>query len=158
VVPRERRLLAALGPRKLELARDRFGGAVTLLADADSTRWTRERLGPTATLAVDQLLVLDEDPQAARAAARGVVGFLAQVGGYAAAFARMGFDEAAIREVSDELIDATVVWGDEDRVLDRIRHQEAAGADHVVLGPLPTPGAPDGLAVVERLAERLECV
>jgi probable F420-dependent oxidoreductase len=152
VVPRERRLLAALGPRKLDLAGERFGGAVTLLVNPAYTAWARKRLGGSPTLVADQMVVLDEDPEAARAAARGPLGFLATVPGYAAAFSRMGFGDSEIRELSDGLVDATVAWGGADRVIARLREQEAAGADHVVIAPL---GGPGELATVQRLAEAL---
>ncbi|GAA0940746.1 TIGR03620 family F420-dependent LLM class oxidoreductase [Pseudonocardia zijingensis] len=151
-VPRERRLLAALGPRKLGVARDRFGGAVTLLVNPGYTTWAREHLGAGATLAVDQLVVLDEDAESARGAAREVLGFLVTVPGYAAAFSRMGFTEADIRDLSDALVDAAVARGDVERVVARLREHEAAGADHVVVGPL---GGPGELETLERLAPRL---
>ncbi|MDN5919777.1 MAG: hypothetical protein L0I76_32545 [Pseudonocardia sp.] len=152
VAPRDRRLLAALGPRKLDLARTRFGGAVTLLVDPEHTAWTRTRLGPASTLVVSQMLVLDEDPHAARAAARAPLGFLSTVGGYASAFSRMGFDEREIRELSDRLVDATFAWGGVDAVTARLREQVAAGADHVVVSPVPSAGGPGELEVAARLA------
>ena len=148
-VPPQRRLLAALGPLKLDVARDRFGGAVTLLVNPAYTAWARERLGGGSTLVVDQMVVLDEDAAAARAAAREPLGFLAAVPGYAAAFSRMGFTDADIRELSDGLVDATFAWGGVDRVVTRLREQEAAGADHVVIAPL---GGPGEMQTVERLA------
>jgi len=151
-VPRDRRLLAALGPRKLDLARERFGGAVTLLVDPGYTAWARERVGGRATLVVDQMIVLDEDPQAARAAAREPLGFLSTVGGYASAFSRMGFSDDDIREMSDGLVDAVFAWGGVDRVVARLREQEAAGADHVVVGAL---GGRGELETAERLAPSL---
>jgi len=151
-VPRERRLLAALGPRKLELAGERFGGAVTLLVNPEYTAWARDRLGGDSTLVVDQLVVLDEDQQAAGAAARELLGFLAKVPGYAAAFSRMGFGDAEIGELSDGLVDATFAWGGVDRVLARVREQEKAGADHVVIGPV---GGPGELETLERLVPHL---
>jgi probable F420-dependent oxidoreductase len=154
-VPRERRLLAALGPRKLDLARERFGGAVTLLVNPAYTAWARERLGGGSTLVVDELVVLDEDPQAARAAAREPLGFLSTVGGYAAAFSRMGFSDTEIREMSDGLVDAVFAWGGVDRVVARLREQEAAGADHLVVAPLSTAVGPSELEIAERLAANL---
>lgn len=151
-VPRGRRLLAALGPRKLDLARDRFGGAVTLLVNSGYTTWARERLGAGQTLVVDQMVVLDEDAAAARAAAREPLRFLSTVPGYAAAFSRMGFSDTEIREMSDGLVDAAFAWGGIDRVVARLREQETAGADHVVVAPL---GGPGELETVERLARAL---
>jgi probable F420-dependent oxidoreductase len=151
-VPRERRLLAALGPRKLDLARDRFGGAVTLLVNPTYTAWTRERLGGGPTLVADQMVVLDGDAASARAAARGTLGFLSRVPGYAAAFSRMGFTDGDVRELSDGLVDASFAWGGVDQVVGRLREQEAAGADHVVVAPL---GGPGELETLERLGPHL---
>lgn len=150
-VSRERRLLAALGPRKLDLARERFGGAVTLLVDPGYTAWARDRLGAGSSLVVDQMVVLDEDAAVARAAAREPLSFLATVPGYAAAFSRMGFSDTDIRELSDGLVDAAFAWGGVDRVVTRLREQEAAGADHVVIAPL---GGPGELETLERLAQQ----
>jgi probable F420-dependent oxidoreductase len=154
-VPRERRLLAALGPRKLDLARERFGGAVTLLVDPRYTAWARERVGGATTLVVDQMVVLDENPQAARAAARQPLGFLSTVGGYRSAFSRMGFGDDDIREMSDGLVDAVFALGGVERVVARLREQEAAGADHVVIAPVVTPAGPGELETAERLAPTL---
>ena len=61
----------------------------------------------------------------------------------------MGFTDAAIRELSDGLVDATFAWGGVDRVVTRLREQEAAGAEHVVIAPL---GGPGEMQTVERLA------
>lgn len=154
-VPRERRLLAALGPRKLDLARDRFGGAVTLLVSPGYTAWARARVGGGSTLVVDQMVVLDDDPQSARAAAREPLGFLSTVGGYASAFSRMGFDDRDIRELSDRLVDAVFAWGGVDPVVARLREQTAAGADHLVIAPVPTAGGLGELEIAERLAPSL---
>ena len=151
-VPRERRLLAALGPRKLDLARERLGGAVTLLVNPAYTAWARERLGGGPTLVADQMVVLDDDPLAARAAAREPLGFLSTVPGYVAAFSRMGFGDTDIREMSDGLVDAAFAWGGVDRVVARLREQEAAGADHVVIAPL---GGPGELETLKRLAQEV---
>jgi probable F420-dependent oxidoreductase len=153
--PRQRRLLAALGPRKLDLARDRFGGAITFLVGPGYTAWARARLGTGPTLVVSQAVVLDDDPQAARAAVREPLGFLSTVGGYATAFSRMGFDDREIHGSSDRLVDAVSAWGDPDTVVARLRAQEAAGADHVVVSPIASAGGPDGFAVAQRLAPAL---
>lgn len=144
-LPAARRLLAALGPRKLELARDRFAGAITLLVVPDHTRLAREALGDAA-LVVHQMAVLDTDPDRARQAARRPLAFLATVGGYAANFRRMGFTEEDIRGLSDHLVDALVAWGDVDQVAERFDQHRRAGADHMVLSLLPADG---GLGVPE---------
>jgi hypothetical protein len=77
------------------------------------------------------------------------------VGGYAAAFLRMGFDDRHIRELSDQLVDAVFAWGDVDPVVARLREQTAAGADHVVMAPVETAGGLGELEIAERLAPSL---
>jgi hypothetical protein len=74
------------------------------------------------------------------------------VRGYAAAFSRMGFSDTEIRDMSDGLVDAAFARGGVDRVVARLREQEAAGADHVVVAPL---GGPGELQTLERLAGTL---
>lgn len=151
-VPVDRRILAALGPRKLELARERFAGAMTLLTTPDYTASAREILGPDSTLIVEDLVAFDSDPSRARELVRGTVGFLAGVGGYAANFRRMGFADADIDNVSDRLIDAIVAWGDAEAIAARVRAHLDAGADQVVLGVQTDACGPDRLAAERELA------
>ena len=132
-VPVGRRLLAALGPRKLELARDRTAGAILLLVTPDYTRTARRILGTHSTLVVSQMIVLDTDAARAREVARGPLRFLAGVAGYRANFARMGFAASDIASLSDELVDRLVAWGDARTVATRISEHLQAGADQVVL-------------------------
>jgi len=109
-VPAGRRLLAALGPRKLDIARDRSAGAVLLLVTPGYTHAARDILGGQSTLVISQLLALDSDAGRAREAARGPLRFLSGVGGYRASWARMGFTGADIDSLSDELVDQLVAW------------------------------------------------
>ena len=53
------RVLAALGPKMLELARDRTQGAHPYLVTPEHTAQARELLGPDAVLAVEQAVVLE---------------------------------------------------------------------------------------------------
>jgi probable F420-dependent oxidoreductase len=143
-VPPARRLLAALGPRKLELARDRAGGAVPLLVNPAYTAQARAVLGERRTLVVSQVVVLDTDPDRARDLARGTLGFLAQVRGYRQQWTRFGFSEAELDGLADRLVDELVAWGEPAAIVDRVRAHRAAGADQVVLtvlsdGPQPGP-------------------
>jgi probable F420-dependent oxidoreductase len=154
-VPAQRRIIAALGPRKLELARDRAAGAIALLVDPEWTAGARGVLGERAALVVDQMIVLDEDPDRARETARGPLRFLAGVVGYRANFARMGFADAEIEAPSDRLVDAVVAWGDPQTIVDRVHAQWAAGADQVLLSVLHGDGQPGELAVARLLAAAL---
>ncbi|WP_009477807.1 LLM class F420-dependent oxidoreductase [Rhodococcus sp. JVH1] len=135
-VPAERRILAALGPRKLELARDRAAGAVALLVTPDYTAEARRSLGPDATLVVSLMTVLGTDAAQARDTARVPLRFLSGVGGYATNFERMGFGADDISGLSDRLVDDLVAWGDADAIVARVHSHLAAGADHVVVSEL----------------------
>jgi probable F420-dependent oxidoreductase len=154
-VPTRDRLLAALGPRKVALARDRTAGAITLLVTPEFVAEVRSELGEGPTLVVDQFVVLDTDAERARAAARGPLAFLTGVTGYRAAFLRMGFTDADVDQLSDRLVDAVSVWGDVNDITARIAAHRAAGADHVVVTVLGTDGGPTPLRSAELLADGL---
>ncbi|SNS90054.1 TIGR03620 family F420-dependent LLM class oxidoreductase [Rhodococcoides kyotonense] len=145
-VPADKILLAALGPKKLEVARDRAAGAVALLVTPSYTAEARGILGD-AVLAIDQFVVLEDDPAEARAAAREPLSFLATVGGYRQNFLRMGFTSADVDSLSDNLVDAVVAWGSVDDIARRVQEHLDAGADHVVLAPLGTSSLDAGRAL-----------
>lgn len=144
-VPASARVLAALGPRMLQLARERAAGAYPLLVTPDYTARARWLLGEDAALVVAQFVVVDADPERARALARGPLGSMtAGAGsGYAANLRRMGFAEEEVAQLSDRLVDAVVAWGDVDTVAARIVEHLRAGADQVALSVLSAdpPGA-----------------
>jgi probable F420-dependent oxidoreductase len=154
-IPAGRRLLAALGPRKLELARDRCAGAIVLMVTPTYIGAARRALGDEAVLVIDQMLVLDGDAARARQTASGPLGFLSGLPGYRASFARMGFSEAEIDGLSDRLVDELVIWGDAATVADRIGGQLEAGADHVVLHVLGQGGQPGPIEAARALAGSL---
>lgn len=151
-VPVARRVLAALGPRKLELARDRFAGAVPLLVTPDYTAWARDVLGPDRVLAVQQLAVLDDDADRARDAAREVLGPLLGVRGYRENMLRMGFTGDEVATIGDRLVDGVVVHGGPEEITGRVAAHRAAGADHVSVGTLGPTG---GVAAARALAGSL---
>jgi probable F420-dependent oxidoreductase len=137
-VPAAARVLAALGPRMLQLAGERAAGAYPLLVTPDYTARARSLLGPDAALVVGQFVIVDADPEPARALARGPLGFMtAGAGsGYAANLRRMGFAAEEIAQLSDRLVDALVAWGELDAVAARVAEHLRAGADQVVLSVL----------------------
>ncbi|WP_239154019.1 TIGR03620 family F420-dependent LLM class oxidoreductase [Amycolatopsis sp. FDAARGOS 1241] len=134
VVPAAQRVLSALGPRMLELARDRARAAYPFLVTPDYVASARELLGPDTGLAVLTTVVADPDPVRARDTVRsGSLRFLAGVPGYAANFRRMGFTAADTADLSDRLIDGVTAHGDFDTVVARLREYRSAGADQVVV-------------------------
>lgn len=136
--------LAALGPKMLELARDRTAGAHPYLVTPEHTAIAREALGVGPLLAPEQGVVLETDPARARDIARPYVKGYGQLANYANSWRRLGFSEADIADTSDRLVDALFAWGDADRVAERVNAHFAAGADHVCLQVVgPRPGIAD---------------
>jgi probable F420-dependent oxidoreductase len=127
-----RRMLAALGPRMLELAAERALGAHPYFVPVEHTAFARRRLGPEPVLAVEQTVVLDPDPSSARSSARRFAARYLQTTNYANNLKRMGWTDTDIAGGgSDAVIDAVVAWGDVDRIANRVRAHLDAGADHV---------------------------
>ncbi|MFE0509768.1 LLM class F420-dependent oxidoreductase [Streptomyces sp. NPDC058964] len=133
-VPAGRRVLAALGPKTLELSRDRAAGAVPYLVTPEHTARAREILGQAALLAPEFKVVLETDPDRARALARASLALYLTLPNYTNSFLRLGFTEDDLASGgSDRLIDTLYAWGDEDRIRDRVAAFHEAGADHVAL-------------------------
>ncbi|WP_103335452.1 TIGR03620 family F420-dependent LLM class oxidoreductase [Amycolatopsis sp. CA-126428] len=130
--PRPRRLIAALGPRALDLAAERADGAHPYFVPPEHTALARERLGPGKYLAVEQAVILDAPPEAAREAAREHVGlYVRQAPHHQANLRRLGFTDADLADGgSDRLVDAIVATG-EQAAATRIQAHLDAGADHV---------------------------
>jgi probable F420-dependent oxidoreductase len=154
LVPAGRRILAALGPRKLELARDRSAGAIPLLVTPAYTRAARRILGDQSTLVIDQMVVLGTDAARARQIARAPLGFLSGVSGYRANFARMGFTSTDIDDLSDRLVDELVTWGGADAITARVNEHLDAGADQVALTVL-NEADPSPIEAARQLAAQL---
>jgi probable F420-dependent oxidoreductase len=128
------RVLAALGPKMLELSRDRAAGAHPYLVTPEHTASARETLGPQALLAVEQAVVLSDDREVVRRRAHWHLEIYTGLPNYRNSWLRQGFSEDdAVRGGSDRLKDALVVGGDEEAILARVRAHLDAGADHVCL-------------------------
>jgi probable F420-dependent oxidoreductase len=147
-VPPERRFLAALGPKMLELSRDRSAGAHPYFVPVEHTSYAREIIGPDALLAPEQAVLLETDPDRARVGARQHMERYLQLPNYANNLLRHGFSESDLSDGgSERLADAIVAWGDEAAIAERVRAHHEAGADHVciqVVGVEPGTLAPAG--------------
>lgn len=132
-VPRTSLCLAALGPKMVELARDRTAGAHPYMVTPGHTAIARDGLGPHALLAPEQGVVLEPDPARARELARPQVKGYGALANYANSWRRLGFSEQDIASASDRLVDALFACGGVDRITERIDAHFAAGADHVCL-------------------------
>ena len=132
-VTADSRVLAALGPRMLELARDRASGAYPYLVTPSYVTQARAVLGADKTLAVLVMVLPTTDRESARKAAATPLEFLTKVGGYRRNLVRQGFSEADIDDVSDRLLDGITAWGDLETIAARLAEYRAAGADQVVV-------------------------
>jgi probable F420-dependent oxidoreductase len=131
-LPPSDRVLAALGPKMIELARTRAAGAHPYLAGPDNTFTTRAALGPGPLLAPEQPVILETDPGAAREIARAHLAGYLGLPNYVNNLRRGGFSADDVTGGgSDRLVDAVVAWGDDDAIARRVQEHRDAGADHV---------------------------
>ena len=155
-VPQDERALAALGPRVLQLSKDRSAGAHPYLTTPEHTRLAREQLGAGVLIAPEQKVVLETDPDAARAVGRPAVQkpYLGLTN-YVSNLKRLGWSDADLSDGgSDALIDALVARGDARTAAARVQQHLDSGADHVPV-QLLTPRGADPLPGYRALAEVL---
>ncbi|MEM9613791.1 MAG: TIGR03620 family F420-dependent LLM class oxidoreductase [Actinomycetota bacterium] len=149
-------MLAAYGPKMVQLGGERSLGAMTFLVTPEHTANSRQLLGPNPMLVAEQAVVLNEDPTEARAIARAHTAPYVGSAPHERKFAAMGFEPDDWTDVySDRLVDALVAWGPIDRCLDRLEQHRAAGADHVACCILGTETLADDLHAYGLLAEAL---
>jgi probable F420-dependent oxidoreductase len=130
------RLLGALGPRMLELARDQADGAHPYFTTPEHTRQARELLGDDALLCVEQKVVLSTDADEARQIANKAIEMYARLPNYRNNWLRLGFSEDEIEHRDPRFVDAVVAWGDDEALRERVRAHYDAGATHVCVQPL----------------------
>lgn len=147
------RVVGALGPRALRLSADLADGAHPYLVTPSHTASARDLLGPEALLAPEQSVVLANDADVARAAARKHLSLYLRLENYRRSFIRQGFTEDDVAGGgSDRLVDAIVAWGDEGAIVSRIRRHLQAGADHVAIQALPCHSADDPIRTLKAIA------
>jgi probable F420-dependent oxidoreductase len=127
-----RRVLAALGPKMLALARERTLGAHPYLVPVEHTGFARDALGAERLLAPELTVVLEPDAARARELARGDLAHYLGLPNYTNAWRRLGFsDDDVAAGGSDRLLEALYAWGGLDGIARRLAEHRAAGADHV---------------------------
>ncbi|OJZ62639.1 LLM class F420-dependent oxidoreductase [Mycolicibacterium diernhoferi] len=154
-IPQDRRLLAAFGPRKLDIARHRFAGAIPGMFTPEYTAHARSRLGPNPLLAVGQYCVLDTDADTARESARAPLRFLMGLRSYTDSARRQGFSAHDIGTLSDTLVDSVIAWGTPAGIVAHAQRHLTAGADHVYFSVLSDGSQPGGLDAARQLASAL---
>jgi probable F420-dependent oxidoreductase len=149
-------VLAALGPRMLELAAARADGALPYFVPVEHTPVARAGLGPEPCLAVEQTAVLSTDPDEARRIGRAFARHYLALPNYANNLRRLGWpDEDIANDGSDRLIDAVIAWGDVDAIVARVRAHLDGGADHVCVQLRAESSADPSLAGYAELAAGL---
>jgi probable F420-dependent oxidoreductase len=127
------RVLAALGPKMLQLAADMTDGVLPYLVTTDHTAQARDAVGDKF-IGVEQAVVLGENREEFLRRAHDHLEIYTGLDTYRNSWRRLGFDnEDFVRGGSDRLCDAMVVHGDEAVVLASIDEHRHAGADHVCL-------------------------
>lgn len=130
------RVLAALGPKMLGLAKEKAAGAHPYFVPPEHTAVARDALGEGPLLAVEQAVVFDTDPTSAREKARSHTSTYTGLPNYANNLRRLDpslTEDDFADGGSDRLVDSIVAWGDMDTVLARIAAHHDAGADHVCI-------------------------
>ena len=128
------RVLAALGPKMLQLAAARADGAHPYFVTPEHTARAREILGAHRLLAVEQAVVLETGSVQAREIARSYMSMYLTLTNYVNNLRALGFGDEDLKDGgSNRLVDAIVAWGDMNAIIDRVRAHHSAGADHVCI-------------------------
>jgi probable F420-dependent oxidoreductase len=139
-VPKDRRVVAALGPQVLKLSARRSAGAHPYLTTPEHTASARELIGPDAFLAPEHKAVLTTDPEKARAVGRKALEIYLNLANYTNNWKRLGFtDDDIAKPGSDALVDAFVAYGTTEQIAHRLNQHLEAGADHVPVQILTSP-------------------
>jgi probable F420-dependent oxidoreductase len=151
-----RRVLAALGPKMLELAAAQALGAHSYFVPVEHTAFAREALGDDPMLCPEQAVVLATEPEVARAAARQHMATYLGLPNYTNNLRRFGWgDDDFADGGTDALVDAIVAWGDEAAIVARVQDHLDAGADHVCVQVLDRSAAALPMAQWRELAPAL---
>lgn len=134
-------VLAALGVKMLQLARDRTAGAHPYFVPVEHTLEARALLGPDRLLAPEQAVVFAKTRETARPTGDIYTRTYLRLPNYRKNLVRLGWsDDDLAPPGSDRLFDAMVAWGDDQEIARKVRRHHEAGADHVAVSVItPTP-------------------
>lgn len=142
-VPTSRRVIAALGPKVLQLSAHRSAGAHPYLTTPVHTGQARDLVGASVFLAPEHKVVLTSDADEARKLGRDSVGYYLGLSNYVNNWKRLGFTDADVEPPgSDKLVDSVVAHGTAEAIAARLNEHLESGADHVAIQVL---GGPDPL-------------
>lgn len=131
---RPTRLLAALGPKMIELSGTHADGAHPYLVLPDQTATTREILGPDKWVVSEQAIVVGESAEEQLRRAHLHLEVYSGLPNYRNSWLRQGFDESdLVRGGSDRLASRIVGLGSVEQAAAALTAHLDAGADHVVV-------------------------
>ena len=127
------RVIAALGPKMLEVGATLADGVHPYLVTPEHTARARAAVGDKF-IGVEQAVVFGQSREEYLKRAHAHLGFYTGLANYKNSWRRLGFgDKDFVRGGSERLCDALVVHGDEGAVMERVNEHRRAGADHVCL-------------------------
>lgn len=145
-------VLAALGPKMLELARDQTLGSHPYFTTPEHTVFARQALGAAPLLVPELAFTLASDPAEGAAAARGYAARYVKLPNYTRNLERFGFGPADFADAGSDRLISQVIPNGPGPLRERIDAHLAAGADHVVIQPLDAGGfTPEALTALAGL-------
>jgi probable F420-dependent oxidoreductase len=145
-------VIAALGPKMLELARDQALGSHPYFTTPEHTRFARDVLGPAPLLVPELAFTLARDPAEGAATARAYAGRYLKLPNYTRNLERFGFGPTDFEGAGSDRLISQIIPNGSVPLRERIQSHLDAGADHVVIQPLDpggfTPAALASLASV----------
>lgn len=150
------RLLAALGPKMIELSGTHADGAHPYLVLPEQSAKTREILGPDKWIVSEQGVVVGGDPEEQLAFAHGHLNVYSGLPNYRNSWLRQGFDESdLVRGGSDRLARRIIGLGSVDDAAASVHAHLDAGADHVVVQVIGADPTADPRPALRILAKAL---
>jgi probable F420-dependent oxidoreductase len=149
-------VLGALGPKMMQLARERTAGAHPYFVPVEHTMQARAILGPDRLLAPEQAVVFGKTRDDARHQGDIYMRTYLALPNYRNNLVRLGWsDEELTPPGSDRLFDAMVAWGDDEEIAGKLRRHQEAGADQVAVSVLTATPDRATTAELRRLAPLL---
>lgn len=135
-------VLAALGPKMLELSRESAQGAHPYWTTPEHTAMAAEILGPESLLCVEQKVCLTTSAEEGRAKGAEQLGRYKALPNYRNNWKRLGFTDDQIEHNDAAFVDAVFAWGDTDALASRVQAHYDAGATHVCVQPIHPTESP----------------
>lgn len=154
---RPARLLAALGPKMIELSGELADGAHPYLVTPEQTATTRSILGPDKWIVSEQAVVVGGTDEQQLEYAHQHLNVYSGLPNYRNSWLRQGFDESdLVPGGSDRLARAIVGLGSVEEAAAKVTAHLDAGADHVVVQVLSGSPTDDPRPALRELAAVLK--